>query len=260
MSRGRLEAQIYQATNWTATLTVAGFVGSAVVTVAASSTRHPADFLTALEAALDSAATSLGDPDQLSVSASWFEGGTGRVLIEHDAGAIFTLTWISTDMRDLLGYTGNLTGANAYTATGHAQGVWLPDCPMASKYGPNDPGHTEADRTEEESPRGDVWALQFQSKVILPSARWSHVTRARARIAGEVIAGESFERWWRNTHGGELAYFAVSPQVRLIWDADVSGTYHTYRLKDRKSTAMERAVEEWAGLWPIEIVGVLVPS
>jgi hypothetical protein len=259
MSRGRAEAQIYQASNWTATLTVAGFVGSAVVTVAASSTRFPTDFLTALEAALDSAATSLGDPDQLSVSASWFEGGTGRVLIEHDAGAIFTLTWISTDMRDLLGYTGNLTGANLYTATNHAQGVWLPDCPMAAKYGPNDAGHTESDMGQTISPRGHVQTLVYNTRV-RNTIDWSHVTRARARIQGEAVTGESFERFIRYTQFGELAYFEVGAPVRLIWDADVSATYTTYRMIGHGSTEMQRAVAEWAGLWPIQITGYVVPA
>lgn len=260
MSRGCLEARIYQPSNWTAALTIAGLGGPTTVTVAASSTRYPTDFLQALATALAAAEVVLGGSSGFTVTASWSESGNGKVTIEYDGAGLVTLTWTSTDMRDLLGFTGNLSGATEYTGTAHARGVWLPDCSMAAKYGPNDAGHTETDMAQTVSPLGHVQTTVYSSRVRQPSVLWSHVTRARARIQGEVVAGESYERFWRYTQNGELGYFQAASPVRLIWDATDHTTFSTLVLTDRTGTEMERTVPEWSGLFPIEIAGYPVPS
>lgn len=38
----------------------------------------------------------------------------------------FSVTWNDTDFRDILGFTGNLSGANSYTATHRARYTWVP--------------------------------------------------------------------------------------------------------------------------------------
>jgi hypothetical protein len=260
VSRGALCAQIYQASSWTATLSITGIGGSQTVTVASSSTRFTgASFLTDLETAINAAATILGG-DTFSVNASFGESGTGKVTIAYDGSPTnFALTWVSTDMRDLLGYTGNLSGAATYTGTYNARGVWLPDCDMAAKYGPSDAGHTETDMGQTISPRGDVHTMVYTSRV-RNEVTWSHVSRAKARIQGETTTHASFERFWRDTQGGELGYFEAGAAVRLIWDADTAGTYTEYRIVDRNGTQMERVVEDWSGLWRIPMSLVKVPS
>jgi hypothetical protein len=258
--RGRMEARIYQPSNWTATLAITGLPGTATITVAASSTRYHTDLLAAFETAIEAAEVTLGGANGFTITSSVGESGTGKVEIDLDGATNFAITWVSTDLRDLLGYTGNLSGASVYTATNHAQGVWLPDCPYAARYGPNDAGHTEADLVQTVSPQGHVQTSVYNTRTHNPSVRWSHVSRARARIQGETVTGESFERFIRYTQFGELAYFRAGEPIRLIWDADTSSTYTTYVMTGRSSTEMERAVEEWAGLWPIEIAGYVVPS
>jgi len=171
-----------------------------------------------------------------------------------------SVSWTDTDLRDVLGFTGNVSGATSHTGPGHARGPWLPDCPMAARYGPNDPGHIETDAGQTISPGGHVQTHVYNRRTRLPSVLWSHVTRPRARIAGETVVGESFEQWWRWCQGGELSYFEPGAEVRVVWDADNSGTYHTYRLIDRTSTEMQRAVQDWAYLYPIEIAGYRVPG
>ena len=42
----------------------------------------------------------------------------------------FSVTWNDTDFRDILGFTGNLSGANSYTATHRARYTWVPTHPM----------------------------------------------------------------------------------------------------------------------------------
>ena len=185
------------------------------------------------------------------------ESGTGKVTIASTAN--LAITWTSTDLRDLLGFTGNLSAATSHTATNHCRGVWLPDCPMSARYGPNDAGHTEADLVQTVSPQGHVQTSVYNTRTFLPEVVWSHVARARARIEGETTTNASFERFIRDTQFGGLAYFHVGAHVRLYWDADASD-YDTYTLTGRASTQMDRAVDEWAGLWRIFVEGYVVPS
>lgn len=42
------------------------------------------------------------------------------------ATGTFAVTWTSTDLRDLLGFTGNLSSANTYTATHTPENTWIP--------------------------------------------------------------------------------------------------------------------------------------
>lgn len=51
----------------------------------------------------------------------------GLVRIEASNCATFSITWgTATELRDLLGFTGNLTGALAYTATNPSPLIWIP--------------------------------------------------------------------------------------------------------------------------------------
>lgn len=256
MACGSLHAQVTVPTGgWAVALTITAIGGPYTVTIPAG-TYYPIELLSAFITQLDAAS---GSDGAFSYVASTAENGDGTLQLLH-ATQTFSLTWTSTDLRDYLGFTLNLTpAASNFIGTASIQGIWLPDCPMSAEYGPSDSGHTESDRSEMVSPRGDVSALKYQSRTVLPSIRWSHVTKPRARISGELVVGASFERWWRNTHNGELSYFPVAPKVRVIWDANTLGTYTEYRLVGRSSTEMTRAVPEWSYLWPIEIKGIKVP-
>lgn len=242
MTRGRLEAQIYQASNWTANA-----VGTATntATVTASSTRFPTDLLTVFGTALSTATT-----DTVTVTGSFGEAGTGLVTISSTAN--IAITWTSTDLRDLLGFTGNLSAATSHVGTKQCRGVWLPNCEIVSAYGNDDEGHTETDQGSTESPRGDIKTLSYNTRQVLPSVRWSHVPKAQARISAETTTGASFEQWWRWTQGGELTYFEVGSAINLYWDAATS-TKKTYRCSSRKGTQMDRTVAEWNGLYDIAL-------
>ena len=50
---------------------------------------------------------------------------TGLVTISWD-GTATTVTWTSTDLRDILGFTGNLTSATSHTSTYPMRYLWLP--------------------------------------------------------------------------------------------------------------------------------------
>lgn len=62
-----------------------------------------------------------------------FDGASGLVTINFKATC--SVVWTDTDLRDLLGFTGNLSGSSAYTATNTCRGLWRPGLPMTAYPG-----------------------------------------------------------------------------------------------------------------------------
>lgn len=242
MSRSALAALIYQASNWTVNA-----VGTATntATITASSGRYPADLATAFGTALSTATT---DTVTVTISAT-----TGLCTISSTAN--IAITWTSTDLRDLLGFTGNLSAATSHTGTLQVRGYWLSNAEVVSTYGNGDEGHLEIDLTTTKSPRGDVKGIGWTTRTVLPLVMWSHVPKAYAKIYHETQAGASWEQWMAWTQYGTLAYFDLLSPFKLYWDASTS-TNEVYRFQ-RPSTEMARAVEEWDGLFRIEMANLI---
>ena len=257
MANGRLEAQYTVPTGgWSVAVTITAIGGPFTCTIAAG-TYFPTALLTAFQTALDGAS---GGDGAFTVSAGTGESGTGLVTIAH-AVQTFSLTWTSTDLRDSLGFTADLTPAAAsFSGTKHFRGVWLPTYAINAPRG-TDAGYTDTDRSEMTTPGGTVTSLVYQSsRVKLPEVTWAIVTARRALVTQEVTVGESFEQWWLDTHSGLRTYFSTSPQVRLYWSAD-AGTYHTFYLTGRFDTSLQRAGDgDWIGIWSVSINGYKVPG
>jgi len=250
MSHGRAEAQItVPSGGWAVSVAITAVGGSPFTVTMPAGTYYPTDFLSSWQTQLDAAT---GADGAFTVSGSFGESGTGLVTIAHATQTI-TVTWTSTAIRDVLGFTGTLTpAALTFTGTPNMRWRWLPGAEAPFAYGNSDEGHTETDMGITESPRGDVKALVYNTRQVLPFARWSHVLVANARIQAETTVGASFEQWWRWTQGGELTYFEPLSPVRLYWDASVA-SYKTYRITGQRGTEMPRVVEEWNGLYTINL-------
>lgn len=246
--RGRLEAQIYQASSWAPTATG---TASAAATVAASSTRFPTSLCTAFATALSTATT-----DTVTVTPSFGESGTGLVTIASTAN--LAINWgAATDLRDLLGFTGNLAAATSHVGTLSCQGAWLPNCVLAHARGSSDAGIYEAVMPQTVSPTGSVKTLSGSIRVRLPPITWSHVPKAYAlRSSDSSGATMSFERWWYQTQYGGLAYFRPGAVVNVYTDAATPTLLGDYKLLwPSGGPNLERAVEDWDGLWRCWIEG-----
>lgn len=250
MSFGRLESQalVVPTGGWTADVND----GHAFTITIAAGTYSPTTLATAVEAALEAGA---GSTATYSFSIDNGEGGTGRLVITCDAA--FTVTWTSTDLRDALGYTGNLASSATQAATYGMRGLWLPNCPINSQYGVQDAGHLEGGPTQTVSPQGVVKTITRPTRTRSPRFTWSHITANRARKqaeASETVGGvtatpRSFERFLRDTMFGEVSYFTPGGAVRLIWDSGTPGTYTDYYPIAPKNTAQDRVDANWAGLY-----------
>lgn len=56
--------------------------------------------------------------------------------VKLSAAGVFTVTWTDSELRDLLGFTGNLAGASTYTATNPSPLLWSPAKPLVPELSP----------------------------------------------------------------------------------------------------------------------------
>lgn len=223
---GRLEGRIKVSSAWTAT------VGAGTATIAAGTYYHSsvdstaADFLqTVADAFATAAATTC------SVTASLGEGGTGIVTITF--GVAKAITWISTDLRDVLGFDTDSASATVHTSTGSARSVWLPNCHYKAPEIPSSDfkGLPYTDTRMVMNTAGYSWHVSGQTHYQLP-IEWPAVSAAKTRIARESTNSQSFERFWRDNIFGSAAWGRPGGPVRLYPDAATDTTYVEYRVME----------------------------
>jgi len=176
------------------------------------------------------------------------EGGDGKCTIGCD-GVTCTVTWQDTDIRDMCGFTGNLAAATSYESTNHVKGLWLPDGPPRSIYGLEDDGIDESDHTSTESSAGHVMTLGYQRKTVQPNVVWQGVSRARTRIAGESVTGESWQQFVRDVLYAEATY-CTDRKIRVYPDADTDGTSTEYR-HSGPVPEPEPLIDGWLEQWNV---------
>jgi hypothetical protein len=258
VANGKIERRITVATG-TGTVNDGG--GADAFTVAPGSyyMSTTTSLISTLETALETA-SGVG----FTVTGSFGESGTGKTTIAINSGT-FTLSWTDTDLRDALGFTGNLTPAAAsFTSTNASSAVWLAPCPCNSPFGAGDNGWEEADVSISESPAGNVYAVYGQRKRAC-WFQWEAVSHARARIAGESVVNESFQKFFRDSLLAEAGFSGgvVAGPVRIHWDADSTSQYVTCKLSGGtlRRIQMEMLADRWVGLWDLKLERVVeVPS
>ena len=217
-----------------------------------------------LQALLDAASGALNVAYTVTIDAS--EEGTGQYTISaiYDNGdgsandpLEFTITWVSTALRNILGWTGNLAtggGTSSYTSQGSAEGLWLPDCAPLSLTSIGDEVE-ESDQSVLEAPTGTyVHRIVHHRKQVITDLRYPQLTRRKARIVGETYANESWQQFWRDVIDGDASAYLAMGQVRIYPDAGVDGTYYDYWVGAGLSECRPTALREgWQGVFGISI-------
>lgn len=226
--------------------------GAVTATVPAGTYAGIVALMAAVKTALDAAASAT-----FTVTINTTETvRTNLVTIDLTSGAgTWTLNWTDPELRDALGFAGNLSGANAYTGTLPVPGMWTPDCPAAPYYGPSDPGHTVAMMTQTRSGTGRVWTIVESEYVEHPEILWSHVSAPYARETRETTT-VSYERWLRDTQLGALEIHPAGSSFRWFPNSDSVGTNFDYALLWEGTTRFDRVDPSWDYLWRIAIRGV----
>jgi hypothetical protein len=248
MAFGRLEARItVPAGGWDGTIDDSGGGGSVAWSVPAGTYYLP-ELLAELEDRLNTAAPT----DTLTVSVGNGENGSGKVTIASGGGT-FAVVWIDVDLRDLLGYAGNLSGSNSYPAPNHARSHWIAQSPYKA---PNEVypwgGWPVADFRTVESASGLVWAFTGQKKEIA-RLEWEAVPRARASKANEGTANESFQRLVEDGVWGFAPWGTPGGPVRFFPDAD-EVNYARYYCTDLQAFEPQQFADGWAGgPWRVQL-------
>lgn len=196
------------------TFSVTTNASSGAIAVAAGEYSGITAFCAYLATAMQTQRPVSGGVWQVSVSTG--ASGTGKITIAVTNGNL-TISWGgATNIRTLLGFTGDVGSTTTTTATKHARGLWIPDCPLNAK-GDLRQAPLESDRRETVGPNGHVTTLRGTSRYVHRNLVWSLVAKNKVWRAEEVTADESYERFFLDAiEGGSQAFSWFTPGSKLI--------------------------------------------
>jgi hypothetical protein len=124
-----------------------------------------------------------------------FDNSTALVTIDFKATC--SVVWTDTDLRDLLGFTGNLSGASAYTATNATRGVWSPTLVM-SEY-PGDLTRLWGQRsTSRIGVSSDGTVYSAEGTILYDGVYGYHLLPEADVITTSATVWESLEQFWED--------------------------------------------------------------
>ena len=171
--------------------------------------------------------------------------GTGRVTVECDG--TWAITWTSTALRDVCGYTGNIVpGQGSSTSTECAEYYWAPGTKRSDPLCPDgDAGYPYSDGTLTVAPSGKSKALEYnvlyrdhlEFRYVLGRYVWDSV---------ETYQNESWEYFWKQC-------IATGLPVRYHPNRETLSTYVTYRVTSNNDIGVRsmNGVYGASGLWSV---------
>jgi len=238
--------------NWTFQATDGGG-GPVTITLTATNTYYPSSagndtvsLLAKIKALLDADATLTGT---YTVSLS---DTTGKVTISVDSGT-FSITWTSTDLRDLLGFTGNISSQATATGANQCEALWMSGCPPNKMYGLTSSGRPIYDRSVSVASDGTYAALVYASQT-RDEISYEYVVAAKTLTAQEATVNEAFQTFYDNAVAGN-APWSASPGEALRWHKDLidDATYLAYNILGSTEPEYSRLDATWDGAWVIRV-------
>lgn len=171
---------------------------------------------------------------------------TGKVTIAATGVVTFNITWTSTDLRDALGFTGNLSGGLTYTGSNQARYLFLPDVTRnGSLLAPDgDEGAEEADLVTSMAPDGSMVSTQYRSRKF-DVLGWSKLGAAKTWVTFESTVNESLQKFWQDVNRSGRPF-------RYHKDRAVDATFVTWRAGETNIYQPSPEVPGWVGsksLW-----------
>lgn len=188
-------------------------------------------------------------------------GGTWTVTVDDDAdtslgkvtiarNSNYTATWNSTDFRNALGFTGDLSTAStsSFTGANQAKYLFLPNCGRSGVMGPEaSDGAIESDYTISISTDGGLYALAY-SKRYLDSLEWRTLKGSKVWNCLDVTTNEALEQFWN-----DVIFYGL--RVRFHADRSVDATYRTWVIENAGSFNPQPVRPDWTdsteSLWAI---------
>lgn len=188
--------------------------GPTAVTVTAGAYDSIDDFLTAFVAALTAARPVTAGAWTITNTLA-NAGATPLITIAVTAGT-FSITWTSTDLRDMLGFAGNISAVSTATGDSAVRGVWQPDSPIvtAGRYAS---APTKTDVRRSLTPTGDMYTHIGNQRYEHKDLRWSSCPTHKIWRVDETVDNESLQQWLDDTQWGNgHAWFSVGSKVRIF--------------------------------------------
>jgi hypothetical protein len=254
--QGRLEARYTFSANQQVSWTDSA--GGPLTATVTAGNYYPHELASALQTSIQGLTGAVGA--NASVTISDGEGGTGRCTITT-SDTPWSLSWTTTPMRDALGFSANISNVSAAQTGTHVRGLWLPGLAKFSQYGDGAGGTIETDLRHLVGPTGVVTTLMGNKRRVHKNARWTSVVNSRALAHFESVTNESFESFFLDVATGRVSsYIPVGAYVRLVWDADVDGTYAVGRLMWPDTFDLEQYVSGWVGRFRVDLPPLMVES
>lgn len=222
---------------------------------------------TGLSANLEAALTTFAN----AINAAWTVSletatGTGLVSINWSGYATptWSLSWTSTDLRNLLGFTANISSVTTtQTGTEQARSLWFPDCPLSIEGDPDQAPRVTDLRTTI-SPTGNVLGLVGNSMYRHRGVTWSHVPIARVWESAVTYANASFETFAKDALFGlghswmtaasplQIYYDKSGTQTAVGYTFNSSAGMPGWSILNLNSVEPKKSVADWTGLFRIE--------
>lgn len=240
---------------WVASMTDAGGTDASAISLSAGATYYwssagsgAEDLPKTIEDQINASGTLSGGYTVVVADGVPGAGGTGQLSIAGPG--TFSITWTSTDLRDCLGFTGNVSGADVYTSPNHVEGLWLPACPVDTPFGLSSSGLVVSAVAETLSEDGTFYS-SHGSKHTRNEYTYRAVTIARTVAASESVTNESYESFWLDAIRGEEPWATAGRQLRYYKDCTDDATYKTYNVINATSPDISRHTEDYDGFWTV---------
>jgi hypothetical protein len=244
-NNGKLEARITVPTGgWSMALTDA-LGGPTTCTIAAGTYYHSSDgslSITLPEQIALAANTVMGETWTCTVAAG--ESASGKYTLGC-SGATCTVTFTDSELRDLLGFTGDLSGSTSYLSPSQAQGLWLASQGYQKKNG-GVGGSWKTDQQSTVTASGHVYSVVGR-KYRHTSIIWPMETRAKCWAENETTTNESFEQFLIDGIWAGASWGTSTGPLRFYPDADTDATFGTFSALGLEEWDPVELVEHFAG-------------
>lgn len=230
--------------------------GPTTVTITAGTYAHMPALVNQIQTDLNTQRTPSG---WLLTESIYEAGSTGKLTIEPNSG-VFSITWTSTLLRDLLGFASNISSQSTSTGTKQMGGVWLPDAPLFLASGTIRSAPRRTDKRQSKTPTGRTFSHVGNVRYEHHGLRYSHVANNRIWRVLESTTGESLETFWLDTQVGQgslSSFFALDARVTIVaHDGNTVGdSTSADQWQFNGWAGFEDAVkriDDWDGLWSAE--------
>jgi hypothetical protein len=187
------------------------------------------------------------------------EGGTGKYTASC-TGATCTIAFSGTNLRNLLGFAGDKSGATTYTGASQAKALWLASNGFQKKNGGVGGGWV-TDQQTTNTASGHVYSVmgrKYRKTRIL----WPMELRSRCWVENEATPNESFEQFLLDGIYAGADWGTSTGPIRFYPDADTDATYGTFSALGLEKWDPTELTEHFAGgRWMIELPMLIeVPS